>query len=985
MFSDLQKKSALFSLFLLISITTLGQYYNLGQDPASIRWRQINSSHFRLVFPADFEVQAQRMMNILDCVYSADSKTLAHNASKIPFIFHTSDITPNAFTIWAPKRIELFTCSSQNTYTQNWMEQLAIHEYRHAVQTDRMNRGLTKVFSYLLGEQAPAAVLGLYIPLWFMEGDAVCAETALSHSGRGRVPNFEQDIRTQVLEKGSYKYDKAVFGSFRHFVPDQYALGYQIVANTRKNYGYTAWTTAMDEAAKKPYGITSFSHGLKKATGKTKVGLFNETMSQLGRLWKEQAMKTTVTAFNKVSPVSKIHTNYKYPHYLSDSMVLAERSGMDDISRFVIINSKGREKVIFTPGFFSTDAFSIQIGTGFKETGNKPGVFTADNITISNGLIAWTEKVADPRWENRTYSVIKLYDFSTGASRQLTEKSRLFVPSLSPDGTRLAAISVSNDNTSSLLIIDVNSGMVTDTLLSARGDFLLTPSWSPDGKSIVYMILKKQGKSIALIDLKSRISKTIVAPTFTEISNPVFAEGYILFNGSWSGIENICAVSLKDNAIYQVTSSAYGACNADYNSATSCIVYSDYQAEGYQIAEAKFNPDKLIPIRAVADNSVKLYESLVKEEEAIIDSTTIGNKQYTSEKYSKIGHLFRFHSWAPLSVNPDNGTVNYGISFMSQNDLSTVTVQAGYEWDNTMRTGRTRASVNFAAWYPVIDISASTGKKAGYDRYNNGQVIRYTYNENLLSTGIRLPLLYSQGKYYTRLEPSVNSEIIYDYNNYSANPQKMEGLTNVLQYRFFTSHYIKQSTRDVYPKWGQTLDLNYRHSPFSSGNDMGFIAGASSFLFFPGLARHHGIKLYAAYQQRPSDYNYDTQAQKSYLFSNIISVPRGFNTNEEVRSIFEQQKLISLSANYKFPFLYPDLALGPFIYLKRLKANLFYDYAHSVFASVPVYYQSTGVEISSDMNIIRFLFPFDLGIRVGYKPDTRKLFYDFLFSINVGI
>jgi hypothetical protein len=102
---------------------------------------------------------------------------------------------------------------------------------------DMLNKGFTRGLSWLFGEQATAIVSGLFVPMWFMEGDAVCTETAISHSGRGRIPSFEMEIRSQMLQKGMFSYDKAVFGSYRDFIPDQYVLGYQIVANTRRRFG----------------------------------------------------------------------------------------------------------------------------------------------------------------------------------------------------------------------------------------------------------------------------------------------------------------------------------------------------------------------------------------------------------------------------------------------------------------------------------------------------------------------------------------------------------------------------------------------------------------------------------------------------------------------------------------------------------------------------------------------------------------------------
>ena len=56
-------KNVIFSLlviFLSINVAK-GQYFQTGQDPSSIRWRQINTTNFQIIFPEEFEKQAQKI------------------------------------------------------------------------------------------------------------------------------------------------------------------------------------------------------------------------------------------------------------------------------------------------------------------------------------------------------------------------------------------------------------------------------------------------------------------------------------------------------------------------------------------------------------------------------------------------------------------------------------------------------------------------------------------------------------------------------------------------------------------------------------------------------------------------------------------------------------------------------------------------------------------------------------------------------------
>lgn len=58
--------------------------------------------------------------------------------------------------------------------------------------------GIFKPLYYIIGEQA-AGVASFFLPVWFLEGDAVSTETAMSNGGRGRLPEFNMVYRAQML------------------------------------------------------------------------------------------------------------------------------------------------------------------------------------------------------------------------------------------------------------------------------------------------------------------------------------------------------------------------------------------------------------------------------------------------------------------------------------------------------------------------------------------------------------------------------------------------------------------------------------------------------------------------------------------------------------------------------------------------------------------------------------------------------------------
>ena len=726
------------------------QFYSLGQDPGSTKWRQINSENFRLIYPQQFESKAQQFVNLLENSKKYTPRTLGAKVPKMPVVLHAQDITANAFSVWAPRRLELYTAPPQNTYAQPWLEQLAIHELRHSVQLSSMNTGLTKVMGYVMGEQAAAAVLGLYLPFWFIEGDAVSIETGLSNSGRGRVPSFSMELRAQLLENGNYSYDKAVNGSYRNYVPDYYMLGYEMVARARQiNSSPDVWAKTLRFVARNPYLPWAFNRGLKKSLGMTKESLYANTMNDLKEKW---GANTDFSQNEKiVSPDRRSFTRYKFPHYLNDSTWISERTSIDDIDHFVVFHRNGREEKVITPGMFSSDNISL---SGSDHTGvmgaNKPGSITADNMDIQTNRLYWTEKNIDSRWQNRSYSIIKYADLKTGRWATLTHKTRYFSPSVSPDGNLLAVSEVSESNKYSILLIDSHTGEVKKTVISSDEDFYITPTWTADSKQIFCVIMNEEGKKMVRIDIASGNSETLIPSSNYEISTPYAVGKYVFFNGAFTGVDNVFALNIENRKIYQVTNAHFGAVDIEASPDRKHLVYSDYNSKGYRIAEIPFNPESWTEYNLITSKRPEgLYsEMLNKQEGAIITDATSPKKEYVSEPYHKLSNAINLHSWSPFYFNTNNYNIGSGISLMSQDVLSTMFIALQQQFKDANGFARTSATISYQALFPVFDFTAEKGKNTGIYSVRTQTDItqhQYDYDETDFSGAVKVPLKFTAG------------------------------------------------------------------------------------------------------------------------------------------------------------------------------------------------------------------------------------------------
>ncbi len=932
----------LLSLLLFFFIVKIGipQYYITGQDPYSLDWAQIQTENFQVIFPSDYDSLGNAIANKLEKAYEYTSYSLGHKPKKVSIILHTEKVESNGMVIWAPKRMEWFSTPPQDNSPQDWLNLLAIHELRHVVQIDKLNQGLTKIMTYLFGEQITASVLGLYVPVWFLEGDAVLTETLLSESGRGRIPEFTKDYKALLLEKYYYSYDKAVFGSYKDYVPNHYKLGYLLVTNGRREYGSQLWGKVIDEVARKPYSINPFSRKIKNITGFHKRKFYEHTMQKLDKEWSyaQDTMPTTnIKRITNRSPGN--YSNYYYPVQINKNEYIALKRSFDHILSFVRYNYAIQdEEVIFQPGGMLSNHYSF-----------------------SDSILCWAEKQYDKRWNHRSYSIIKTYDLETRKAKAITDKTKYFSPTLSKNGKKIAAVEIQTGNKYSIVIIDRISGKVEKKIVLAANDLPLIPSWDNKNEKIVCVIQNQKGKKLVSFHLKTNSVTELTKETNTELSQPFFYNQYVVFNAAYSGVDNFYALDTVSKEIKQITSAPFSAKFGNTGKVNN-IVFSDYTSDGYQIATQKLSNGSWKDLKEIKNYDIKLYEGLLTQEKGIINFEEEDGKDYEVKNYSRLGNLFNFHSWSPVYINTYDYNIAPGFSLFSQNMLNTAITSFGYGYDVNEGTGKYYGSFTYKGFYPEFSINGGFGERSGYYEYADGQEELYYWDEANVNFYTTLPLSWGKNAWFYGIFPSLGTTY-FDVNQKPGAPDDLfNGSFQSVNYGFGAYRQKKMSKRDIRPDWGQTFSTTFMHTPLSE-NNLGNILAMESSLYFPGVVNHHNLEL---------NFGFQAKELAEYEFSDIVRYCRGYTDVEEDEYKFGY-------VNYRFPFGYPDYNLGGITYVKRLKANIFHDYG---IGAGKKEYQSMGFDITADLHLFRLVFPFEFGLRNVYIPGDEELFMQFILNIN---
>ncbi len=942
-------------LFICIPFS-FSQYYESGQDPSSLKWKQIKTPNFKIIFPESFSSEGQRLANILEYAYTLVPYSLNHNPKKIPVIVHNYSSQSNGFVAWAPKRMELFPTPSATSYPQDPLEQLALHELRHVVQMDKLNQGFTKFLTYILGEQAVGAV-SVELPLWFLEGDAVATETSLSHTGRGRLPSFEMGLRALSLEQGKvFKYDKASFGSYKDYSPDYYQFGYQIVSHSRSLFGSEVWDNALDYTGKKSITINPVNFSFRKQEKLTKKKLYDLTFRDLQAKWMEQDQKTRKSQFDTISPkVLKHYTSYRFPQYLNDSTLLVQKSGMDQIRKLIRINPSGDEEVIFIPGFYYPVRFSV-----------------------TKNVVVWAETYNDSRWENRSYSIIKKLDLKTRKETTLTRRSRYFAPDISPDESKIAAVNINVKNESSVAILDAETGEIIKEYSIPGINSLHMPDWVND-KTIIVIVIDEGGKSIRRLHLENGEWNTLLPAGYDDIQNAISFNEYILYHATYSGIDNIYALNIETGERFQVTSSRFGASDVCIAPSKEKIAIADYSSNGYKLMEFQLDQKEWVPLNNVQDYSVKAYEKLVEQEKGILETKDIPKTNYEELRFRKWKNLFGFHSWMPFyfdynDFTLDENPVSLGFTLLSQNKLSTAVTSLGYYYKNQEHHFVTRFT--YKGWYPVIDLFWDYGGEPQViaDTSQTADPFTYSGKRSDFNVNVYIPLNLTRNRYVRGLYPEISSQYSnsYIYNNETGNYDKGRIFLN---YRLYFYNYLKLATKDIKPRLGFLFDINFTHAPWNVdtyGSTTSIYAG----LYIPGFFRHHSIYAQGGIER---------QNTSRFLYGNRLSYPAGYENRVA-------EKLNTFKAEYYLPLFYPEFNIGGILYVPRFYAKFFYNYAlgegNYYFNGTDWEYDPNALNMSSfggqlvmNFNVFRFPFPFTFGVQYAYMPSLQN--YDIGFSFGI--
>ena len=943
----------------LAALPALAQFTASGTEPAKVNWQYFNSANYQLIFPEGLDSLARLYAASLERYRIPNSVTSGFKANQfyktpMPAVLHSFTGYSNGSVSWAPRNMSLYTNpESYNPDPQNWIDQLAVHEGRHAAQ---MQFGASarkfEIFNILSGELFAGAMATIYSGPTFLEGDAVAAETALTDAGRGRTADFLQYYRVCFADSLWRNYWKWSYGSQRWYTPDYYRAGYVLHAGMRNTFDKPDFTKYYyQRVVRKPlFPFFNLQKSVKEVSGLKFKKAFRRIEEDFAADWahNDTLRMELFGEFQQgeaVTRASKYFRAYRGLTMLDDTLY-AIRSGLDLVPELVRINNDGT-------------------ASRLSYIGSQASRLTASKKTHS---LYWTDHASDLRWEKKSSSRLYRFDIKTGKARELSgPDDRWYSPVASPVDGLVAVISNRLDSRTELLLVSGWSGEVWQTLPAPDSLQLVEPAWIDD--KLYASAIGPNGFGIYAVD-----GWTELLPQRIVKINRLFGyEGRLWFTSDRDGTAELYSLG-TDGSLRQETNLRFGGNDWFFsgdNLLYTALSVNDKGVKAMPASELLGQPVSPEPLLRPIPEKLSYQEDTLAAHVVLGPKDSLNLEFPEARVYDKAANLFKFHSWLPVYVDQDVVSSmsfediytesDFGATVFFQNDLETSYGQIGVE-----AFGGTMPALHlqwvYAEWLPKIEVRASVGGVGALsqDYALNAEATGYESVIDTLSTPrisgltrIYVPINLSSGAWTSGLIPSFTV---------TASNDKLTAMNRIGNIVYKSQHPwlgLQASLRGytmlpappsgIFPKLGIGVEGGFIDYPLHRVSVPGTVY-LSTYGYLPGLFPTHGLRLAAS-------------------------------ISREIGGTWTLEKTQKASVEYALPFAPVDWSfMSPVTYVRNFELHLYGSYVQTAVANLIDYTTDQTLQVYVGAGVCAYLanfawspYPIRIGAKYLYNPIHPEL------------
>lgn len=929
---------------IICSASVNAQSFSYSQSSPTFDWKSIENENVFVIYPEFMSAQSVYFANLIKHYGPLVGQTYGiTNPEKFTLVIRPEMASPNGFVTIMPKRSEWFTSANFMPFVgaSEWYQTLSIHEYRHLVQFDYFSGSTVKFFNLAFGDMGKAVALYMGLRPWFMEGDAVWAETKYTDAGRGRSPRFMERFKALVLSNKIPTFNQFVNGTYNNSLPNHYVFGYALVSYGTKKYGENFWSKVVKEVSDLPHMWRLYS-AIESVSGISFSTFYNEAIADFKMLWQNDMI-----ADNQIEDYRE-----EYAPQLDNGALYYLKYNLNSHWTIVKKDKNKEEEILEIP--FRKE--SVQ-------------------FSVAKSKAIYNQYLPDLRYSYRNYSDLVLVDLERGVQEKITNNKRLFNPRLHYSGTKVMAIEFKEDQKWNITEFSLEGKILNSFDLGENKPNEV--HYSRDEEAIAIVSSKTGHKSIVRISLKD---KKIVEELLPASRNNLFnlfidEKNTIFFEAQYLGYNEIFSLSKK--VISQCTFSKIATHTPAVYQGT--IYVSEVDTNGSTIKSydldkcSVLKSNALIDFNYLSDNASDDYNKFsLKSFEDQAQLYEKDHQHYDEKDYSHVDkRLFIPHSWSFI------GTRGYQVNVETVNYLNTLSMSATVGEDSEEKTTFADFSLNILKYYPVFSLQA--GKR---ERAVNYFGTDYDLSWQETSAGIKalVPFVFAKNLYsYTlELSGSVNYLKTEDY--------KFVGRDSIIQDRNFlhTSgefYFVMEkdkTSRSIISPWSFSQTFVYENARNKKSSlDSSYRLLHKTGITAPGFFANNGFRFtFSGEKTRAYQYSYKFAPM---LLPGLYYV---FSRGYDYENVPEYQKV---TGDYYFPLFYPDLEFGNWFYLKRIYASLFFDSTRvTEINKNNTTLNSYGLELNTN-TILWQIFPLNLGGAYIAKSKGKREQYDFFIRFNLDL
>jgi Tol biopolymer transport system component len=570
-----------FKLITFVLVLTV-QFLHAQEDVyhPELEWRTIQTDHFYIHYHLGIERTARVVAKIAEEIYEPITSLYHYKPDgRVSFIIKDYDDYSNGGTYFFDNKIEIWSSALDYDLrgTHNWLRNVISHEYTHMIQVQSALKFGKKVpavyFQWLQYESErrtdvlygyPNGIVsypisGFIVPAWFAEGTAQYNRKEFAYESWDT--HRDMILRMYALDSSFLTWNQmCTFGKTSLGNESSYNAGYALVRYIAERYG----EDKLREISNSLSSMTTFTidQAIQKAIGISGEALYREWTEYLQKDFtlRSAAVKEHLVAGSQIASVGFVNF---YPTISPDGKKIAYISNKEHdyfgLSSLYLYDTGTKQETLLVSGVLSNNSWSPD-GAKIYYAKNSP---------------------KNPHWS--AYLDLYEYDIRKEHETRLTHGLRAGAPAVSPDGKQLAFI-LHHDGTLNLGISNIDGTDVKQLTHYSEGEQVYNPKWSPDGTSLVFDYSVKDGRDIAIMNLRDTTMQFVLATPDDE-RNAVFTPDgkALIYSSDKTGIFNLYKYDWSSKTSVQVTN-VLGAAVMPSVDATGKIAFASYTSTGYKIS-----------------------------------------------------------------------------------------------------------------------------------------------------------------------------------------------------------------------------------------------------------------------------------------------------------------------------------------------------------------------------------------------------------------